>query len=1155
MRRIIIIMTLLIMAGLLSAAINFVSSSDHIMIELNNAEELETENGYYYTTLAFPCIEVSLEVVSSELNTFDNAGNLISSSETTNDRIILDDTMVMRDLIMHRLRIEVESEIAGSRSILDNAVIRLQAEGEIQNITSVSSVFSPLYSHLVDNYETSYLRNLYEMPAKMLIISHQGLTNLNYFTDWKNERGIETEVVFKNDLGNSTTEIKAYIQNLYDTEEFPPDYLLLIGDVNGAFTLPAYYHSSENDVTDHPYTLLAGDDYFPEMIVGRWSIDQSDNMNTIISKILNYEKTPYMDYPEWFDNMLVVAGNYSDTPPPPTTPVTTSMWLAEKAADYGYDDITEIYYWPDAGFVIYPGTAEIKNAINAGAGIVAYRGWGNAWGWNYPYFHTENITQLNNGFYLPVMTSIVCNTGDFANPNVDPCFGELWLTAGNTTNPKGGVVFVGPSDLHTQTNFNNSIFSGFYQGLLEEGIHSFGTAVMRGKTELYQNFPINHGTGDLVEFYFYVYNILGDPSLNVWTRIPEEMNCELPDNIALGQNYLDIHVPEVENGMVTAKKNEEFLVFDYIRDHNATLYFDAASTGEMTVTITAVNHLPIIETIQIVDEAIDPELTDIQPQSEVLAGEQIDIDLTLTNQGTNTAEFIAQITELTGMAEIVTGNINFGELSSGASSSSTLTATIDEYCPSGYELSFILEFTGLDNTVKFPLIVNNITITPVAIDVDDTNGVLEPGETSDILITLANTGNLDVTGLNVQITSATTALTVNNGSYNLGDLVMGSQADAVFNVSAEANGFNGRDAGLYITMQDDAGRIYETSTTLTIGVVTNTDPTGPGLGGYFAYDSNDTGYSECPDYFWQEIDPNLEGSGEVIMMFDDQSNNIALPFDFTFYDVTYTDSITVSSNGWLSFVTTWQDYFRNWLIPGALGPYAQICAYWDDLIGPDEEEASMRICYYYDTTNNYFIIEWSNAVNRHDNVSPEVFQIVLYDPDEYPTSSGNGIIQVNYQNVNNPDNNGNYCTIGIENHTQERGVLYSYADLYPASASQLEGGLAIKYTTEPPDSFTGNGNSDIILPVPVLQANYPNPFNPVTTFSFSLPQSEHTELFVYNLKGEKVKTIVSRRLKAGDHSFIWQGTNEFNQPVSSGVYFYQLKTHGHTTTRKCVLMK
>ncbi|MCF7919521.1 MAG: T9SS type A sorting domain-containing protein [Candidatus Cloacimonetes bacterium] len=1155
MKRILLLTVLSLLVTSLSAAVIYNNSNSSLDISVINDGGLSIEGDDLYQVIAFPATDVSLEIIESETVLFSAAGNeLERSSQLAESRVELAETMVMREMVMHRIRIRMNENINGNQSVIDNLTLRLTANNEMLHFNGVSPAFLPIYEKMADNYQTSYLRNLSVLPSRMLIISHSNLNNLNYFTAWKNERGIATDVVMKSDIGNTTAAIKGYIQNVYETEEFPPDYLLLIGDVNGNFTLPAYYHTTENDVTDHPYTLLAGDDYLPEMIVGRMSIDQQSGFDTIISKVLSYEKTPYMTNPEWFDNILLVAGNYSDLPPTPTTPLTTMRWLQEKAVDYGYDGYTEVYYWPDGGYYDYPGTSEIINAINNGVGVVAYRGWGNAWGWNFPYFHTQNIEELSNGNYLPIMTSIVCNTGDFANTNVDPCFGELWLTAGNASSFKGGVAFVGPSDLHTSTHYNNAIFAGFYQGLLDEGIHSFGSAVLRGKWEIYQSFPNDHVSGGDVEFYYYVYNILGDPSLNIWTRTPESMSCELPSEINLGQNFLDIYVPEINNGMVTARKGDEFIVSDFVRDHQALLYFDAETTGTITVTITAVNHLPLIMEVDVERVGIDPEITDIAAQDEIIAGEEVAIDITLINSGTESSEFIAYLEEQTGMASIQEESLNFGTLAEGESSTATFHMDISGSCPEGSELSLLMTFFDLDSEIKFPLTVSNLVFQVSNVIVNDANGVLEPGETSQITVTVDNISSMGAEGLTASIIPATTALTATIASATLGNVTAGSSGDAVFELSAAPGSFDGRQAAIYLQLEDSTGRLYETSFTITIGIVDNTDPTGPCSAGYYAYDNFDTGYEEAPDYFWQEIDPEEGGNGSVILMTDDQTESIPLPFNFTYFDTEY-DSISICSNGWISFETTWQVYFKNWSIPAALGPKAMVSAYWDDLRGFNGGVEPLRLCYYYDETQNYFIIEWNDTYNRADDMSVEKFQIVLYDPVEFPTESGNGVIQVNYHTVNNPDSGSNFSTVGIEDYHHIDGVLYTFADQYPASATTLQNGLAIKFTTEAPDDFTGNDEENLVTGLPVLNNNYPNPFNPETTFSFSITETDEVELKVYNIKGELVKTVVSGNLAKGDYSYIWRGDDDQGRSVASGVYFYQLKNTRLSTTKKCVLMK
>ncbi len=91
---------------------------------------------------------------------------------------------------------------------------------------------------------------------------------------------------------------------------------------------------------------------------------------------------------------------------------------------------------------------------------------------------------------------------------------------------------------------------------------------------------------------------------------------------------------------------------------------------------------------------------------------------------------------------------------------------------------------------------------------------------------------------------------------------------------------------------------------------------------------------------------------------------------------------------------------------------------------------------------------------------------------------------------------------------------------------------------------------------PVLLRNYPNPFNPETKICFNIPEESSIELSVYNLKGQKVKTLVNEKLNSGTHEILWSGKDNNNTVVASGVYLYRLTANGKTIkTNKCLLLK
>jgi len=88
-----------------------------------------------------------------------------------------------------------------------------------------------------------------------------------------------------------------------------------------------------------------------------------------------------------------------------------------------------------------------------------------------------------------------------------------------------------------------------------------------------------------------------------------------------------------------------------------------------------------------------------------------------------------------------------------------------------------------------------------------------------------------------------------------------------------------------------------------------------------------------------------------------------------------------------------------------------------------------------------------------------------------------------------------------------------------------------------------------------LLGNYPNPFNPETIISYSMAKEGFVELDVFNIKGQKVKTLVNGLVSAGMKEVVWNGTDQNNQPVSSGVYFYKLNTESVTSVKRMILLK
>jgi hypothetical protein len=100
-----------------------------------------------------------------------------------------------------------------------------------------------------------------------------------------------------------------------------------------------------------------------------------------------------------------------------------------------------------------------------------------------------------------------------------------------------------------------------------------------------------------------------------------------------------------------------------------------------------------------------------------------------------------------------------------------------------------------------------------------------------------------------------------------------------------------------------------------------------------------------------------------------------------------------------------------------------------------------------------------------------------------------------------------------------------------------------------------NADENLIPLFTRLNQNYPNPFNPTTTINYSLKENSKVSINIYNIKGQKVKQLVSDQLSEGQHSVIWNGTDNNGKSVSSGIYFYKLKTENYEKTKKMILLR
>ena len=124
---------------------------------------------------------------------------------------------------------------------------------------------------------------------------------------------------------------------------------------------------------------------------------------------------------------------------------------------------------------------------------------------------------------------------------------------------------------------------------------------------------------------------------------------------------------------------------------------------------------------------------------------------------------------------------------------------------------------------------------------------------------------------------------------------------------------------------------------------------------------------------------------------------------------------------------------------------------------------------------------------------------------------------------------------------------------FPPGVISISNGMISMYAVTLPQV---NIVEETVFPDQVtLYSAYPNPFNPVTTLRYELPESGMVNITIYDMLGRQVKTLVNRTQDAGYRSVIWDATNDYGKPVSAGIYLYQIQAGEYIQTKKMVLLK
>ena len=1048
------------------------------------------------------------------------------------------------------------------------------------NDKPIAPSFAKLYRNFIFNYDDVLQRRYNGMEEgydfMLCIMPDEFANSFQTYADWKHKSGTYIHVTKFSQIGatgNNPTAVKNHILDAYNSWQNTPTHVLLVGDAGIApIKLISYDYTF---AYDNYFVELDGNDYFPEMMIGRFTNQTDYRMQVMINKFLGYEKTPYVENVDWFKKGLVCSNNAY------ASQIGTKRYAAQQMLQNGnFISVDSMYN----GYPCPGNVSTIIGMINEGRSYLNYRGegWSSGWWASCFPFNTSNVSSLNNGPKLTFVTSIGCGVAMF-NASGGNCFGEEWLQLGTLTEPRGACAFIGPTS-NSHTTYNNKIDIGIYSGMFQQptpfqpAMDSPGEALLNGRMYMYSFF----GNTYWVEYHFRVYHVLGDPSLHIWKDVPRAVNVFYPDTTVIGFNQIQVNVNytstglPVMNAQVCISGNGVFTLGKTGHNGVAIINFTPETLGQLKITVRGGTVIPYEGTMQVVQgiENVglngNPVITDIDGNLDGLINpnENGTITFTLKNYGTQTAENVnATLTTLDSLnyIEMITSSpVNFGNLGPEQSvTGDPFQFYVKPECPVGFVIPFKLTVTSATSfwVYYWNITVQGCQLVYIESMVDDEGNILrnyrmDPGETVKLFLKIKNEGNdiaPDIIGI---LRSNDEFITILDSVGIFNTLLPDSSAvndQDYFVVKVDENCPVQYDV-LYSVILSTQNGLYPYSKehvfTIPVARPSGYDPTGPDAYGYYAYSSDDVLFQQSPQYDWVEINtigtlfPRPNGVSNF-------TQTVSLPFNFKYYGNNFSQ-VRISTDGWIAFGSGTQIAPQNFPLPKQDDIKNMVCPFWDDLFSTYPNETG-KIYYYNDAANNRFVIEWDKVKHFADTLSSETFQVILLDPAHYPTQSGDGEIIFQYRIVEEPGG----CTIGIEDNTETIGLQYVFNDIYAITATEVRDNYAIKFTTNIP-TIVSVKDEEEISGIPnnySLEQNYPNPFNPETRINYSIPEQAYVKLCIYDINGILVKTLFEGNQAAGRYQTIWDSESSSGLKVGSGVYFYRIQANSFVQTRKMILLK
>jgi subtilisin-like proprotein convertase family protein len=445
------------------------------------------------------------------------------------EEAVLADPYILRDyrgvsLRIHPVRWDADR---GVLMALESMTLTVETRGtggvnekKMHHAGGIDPQFASLYSLGFDNYDSASKYNMLSDQGRMLIVCNDAFMSLMVpFIEWKQQIGMDVEMISTGSVGGTTAGIQAHIDMRYAEPE-GLTYVILVGD---QAQVPSYSGTNEGADDDTRYANQEGGDLYPDLFISRISGQVPEDIQSQVNKFIRYERDPDAGG-TWYSKGTGLASSEGSP-----ADYERAEWLRADMLGYNYTFVDEIYQ-PSGT------SAMIAAAVNEGRSLVNYIGHGSGTSWSNPPFTSTDANNLTNGYMNPWVLDVSCSNGDFS---MSECFAEAWMRSGTAANPNGAVAMYSAS---TSTPWVPPCVmqAEAVDLMVADQANIIGSLYYHGIMKVMDVYP---GDTQLVE----QYNIFGDCSLMIRNTTPVAM-----DVVHGGTVYIGAPVFPVDTGVAGA---------------------------------------------------------------------------------------------------------------------------------------------------------------------------------------------------------------------------------------------------------------------------------------------------------------------------------------------------------------------------------------------------------------------------------------------------------------------------------------------------------------------------------------------------------------------------------------------------------------------------